>query len=166
MIMSNQAEYGSVTHLPNPSDENAVIRQAIEILDGRSRVPEWYVQNNEEVKNYLRVRLAAEHGRECLFALFLDARSGVIEADVLYQGGIEADTFKLRGIVQRTLACNAAGVVFAHNRPPGGEAWSHTDQLILARLVEALSLVDVKVPDYFLVGDETGVYSFYEHGRL
>ena len=164
--MSNQPERGSVTHLPNQSDENAVIHQALEILDGRSRVPEWYVQNTDEIKNYLRVRLAAEHGRECLFALFLDARSGVIDTDVLYQGGIDADTFKMRVVVQRTLACNAAGVVFAHNRPPGGEAWSRTDQQILTRLVEALALVDVKVPDYFLLSDEVGVYSFYEHGRL
>ena len=51
-------------------------------------------------------------------------------------------------------------------RTPGGESWSRTDQQVLARLIEALALVDVRVPDYFLVGDETGVYSFHEHGRL
>ena len=164
--MSNHPERGSVTRLPNPSDENAVICHALEILDARSRVPEWYVQSTDELKSYLRVRLAAEHGRECLFVLFLDSRSGVIDTDVLYQGSLEAETFTPRTVVQKALTCNAAGAVFAHNRPPGGEAWSRTDQQVLARLIEALALVDVRVPDYFLVGDETGVYSFHEHGRL
>ena len=50
--MSNQPERGSVTHLPNPSDENIVIRQALDILEARSREPEWYVQNADDVKNY------------------------------------------------------------------------------------------------------------------
>jgi DNA repair protein RadC len=163
--MSNNPEC-SVTRLPNQSEENTVIHQALEILEARSRVPEWYVQNTDEVKNYLRVRLAAEHGRECLFALFLDARSGVIDTDVLYQGGFDMETFKPRVVVQRALACNAATAVFAHSRPPGGEAWSRTDQQVLAHLVDALALVDVRVPDYFLVGDEVDVYSFNEHGRL
>ena len=55
--MSNHPERGSVTRLPNPTDENAVIHQALDILDGRSRTPNWYVQNADEVKNYQRVRL-------------------------------------------------------------------------------------------------------------
>lgn len=164
--MSNQPERGSVTHLPNPSDENAIVRQALEILEARSRVPEWYVQNADDVKNYLRVRLAAEHGRECLFVLFLDARNGVIDTDLLYQGGFDLDTFKARVVVQRTLACNATGVVFAHNQPGSGEAWGRMDQYLLTRLIEALGVVDVTVRDYFLLGSEIGVYSFYENGRI
>jgi DNA repair protein RadC len=74
--------------------------------------------------------LADEHGRECLFALSLDARYGVIDTEVLCHGGLEAENFKPRHVVQRAIACNASAVIFAHNRPPGGEAWSRTDQQV------------------------------------
>lgn len=60
---------GNVTHLPDPKSDDAVIRHALKILESRCCTPGWYVQGADEVKNYLRVRLAAEHGRECLFVL-------------------------------------------------------------------------------------------------
>ena len=164
--MSDNPEPGSVTHLPNPSHEDAIVRQALEILEARSHVPEWYVQNTDEVKNYLRVRLAAEHGRECLFALYLDARNGVVEAEVLHHGSLDAEAFQPRAVIQQALACNATAVLFAHNQPPGGETWSLMDQQLVSRLVGALAPVGVRVVDYFLLGDGIDVYSFHDHGRV
>jgi DNA repair protein RadC len=157
---------GNVTHLPDPASDDAIILQALKILETRSRAPEWYVQNADEVKNYLRVRLAAEHGRECLFALYLDARYGVVAAEVMQQGALDAETFQLRFVVQQALVCNATAVVFAHNQPPGGEAWSQADQQLSLRPVNALAPVGMRVLDYFLVGGELDVYSFSERGRL
>ena len=55
--MSNYSEHGSVTRLPSPSDENAVIRRAFEILETRGSLSEWYVQQAGDVKGYLWVRL-------------------------------------------------------------------------------------------------------------
>ena len=70
---------GNVTHLPDPASDDAIIRQALKILEARSRAPERYIQNTEEVKNYLRVRVAAEHGHECLFERCCDHRGIGIE---------------------------------------------------------------------------------------
>lgn len=164
--MNTPASGGNVTQLPDPSLDDAVIRHALKILEARSRSPEWYVQGADDVKNYLRVRLAAEHGRECLFALYLDARYGVVEAEVLQQGSVDADAFQPRAVVQQALSCNAMAVLFAHNQLPGGEAWSLTDQQLLSRLVSALAPVGVRVLDYFLVGEAGDVYSFHDHGRV
>ena len=119
--MTTTVSEGNITPLPDPASDDAVIRHALKILESRSRSPEWYVQGTDEVKNYLRVRLAAEHGRECLFA---------------------------------------------HNQPPGGEAWSLVDQQLVSRLAGALAPVGVRVLDYFLVGNEVDVYSFRDHGRV
>ena len=113
----------------------------------------------------LRV-VAAEHGRECLFVLFLDAQNGVIDTDLLYQGGFELGTFKSRVVVQRALVCNATGIVVAHNQPDGSESWGRTDQYLLSKLINTLGVVDITVRDYFLVHNELGAYSFYEHGRI
>ena len=157
---------GNVTSLPDPASDDAVIRHALKILGSRSRSPEWYVQGTDEVKNYLRMRLAAEHGRECLFALYLEARYGVVGAEVLQRGSLDAEAFQPRAVIQQALASNAAAVLFAHNQPPGGEAWSLIDQQLVSRLVGALAPVGVRVLDYFLVGNEVDVYSFHDHGRV
>ena len=164
--MTKPVTGGNVTQLPDPASDDAVIRHALKILEARSRSPEWYVQGAEDVKNYLRVRLAAEHGRECLFALYLDAAYGVIEGEVLQHGGLDPEAFQPRVVIQQALACNAAAVLLAHNQPPGGEAWSRADQQLVSRLAGALAPVDVRLLDYFLVGEVLGIYSFYEHGRV
>jgi len=108
---------GNVTHLPDPASDDAVIRQALKILEARSRAPDWYVQNTDEVKNYLRVRLAAEHGRECLFALYLDARYGVVTAEVLQQGILDAEAFQLRAVVQQAPVSVLRPVGVLHQQP-------------------------------------------------
>ena len=164
--MTTPVTEGNVTHLPDPKSDDAVIHHALKILESRCSTPGWYVQGADDVKNYLRVRLAAEHGRECLFALYLDARYGVVESEVLQHGALDAEAFQSRSVVQQALACNAFAVVLAHNQSPGDEAWSLADQQLVSRLAGALVPVGVRVLDYFLLGDEADVYSFHEHGRV
>ena len=62
-------------------------------------------------------------------------------------------------------AANAAAVIFAHNHPSGVSDPSQSDKRITERLKSALSLVDVRVLDHFIVGD-TEVFSFAEHGLI
>ncbi|EFD8917859.1 hypothetical protein CN650_002392 [Escherichia coli] len=60
---------------------------------------------------------------------------------------------------------NAAAVVLAHNHPSGEVTPSKADRLITERLVQALALVDIRVPDHLIVGGNQ-VFSFAEHGLL
>ena len=59
----------------------------------------------------------------------------------------------------------AAAVVLAHNHPSGEVTPSKADRLITERLVQALGLVDIRVPDHLIVGGNQ-VFSFAEHGLL
>ncbi|OUK48575.1 DNA repair protein RadC [Escherichia coli] len=60
---------------------------------------------------------------------------------------------------------NAAAVILAHNHPSGEVTPSKADRLITERLVQALALVDIRVPDHLIVGGNQ-VFSFAEHGLL
>ncbi len=60
---------------------------------------------------------------------------------------------------------NAAAVVLAHNHPSGEVTPSKADRLITERLVQALGLVDIRVPDHLIVGGSQ-VFSFAEYGLL
>jgi DNA repair protein RadC len=63
------------------------------------------------------------------------------------------------------LQVNAAAVIFAHNHPSGVAEPSQADRHITQQLRDALSLVDVRVLDHFVVG-EGEVASFAERGWL
>jgi DNA repair protein RadC len=68
-------------------------------------------------------------------------------------------------VVQRALELNAAAVVMYHNHPSGVAEPSQADIRITERLRDALSLVDIRVLDHFVVSTEDSV-SFAERGLL
>lgn len=68
-------------------------------------------------------------------------------------------------MVKKALEHNAAAVIFAHNHPSGISGPSQADKLITDKLKQALSLMDIRVLDHFIIGDGLP-YSFAEHGLL
>ena len=60
---------------------------------------------------------------------------------------------------------NAGAIIFAHNHPSGVAEPSKADESITHRLRDALSLIDVRVLDHFVVGAE-GTVSFAERGLI
>jgi DNA repair protein RadC len=56
-----------------------------------------------------------------------------------------------REVVKRSLAVNAASVIFAHNHPSGIADPSTSDVALTKALKQALALVDVNVLDHFVV---------------
>ena len=70
-----------------------------------------------------------------------------------------------REIVKAALAHNAAAVIFAHNRPSGVAQPSQADELLTRSLKEALSLIDGRVLDHFIVAG-TQTLSSAERGLL
>jgi DNA repair protein RadC len=49
---------------------------------------------------------------------------------------------------------NAAALILAHNHPSGIAEPSQADRQITRRLQEALGLVDIRVLDHVVIGDE------------
>jgi DNA repair protein RadC len=56
-------------------------------------------------------------------------------------------------------------VIFAHNHPSGAAEPSRADEALTQSLKHALSLVDVKVLDHFVVG-RCAILSFAERGLI
>lgn len=116
------------------------------------------------VRGYLR--LAMQHlGHECFYCVFLDAQNRVIEAHELFRGTLTQTSVYPREVVKHALAHNAASVILAHNHPSGVAEPSLQDQALTRTLAEALSLVDVKVLDHFIVAPGACL-SFAERGLL
>ena len=123
-----------------------------------------YLTSPEAVKDYLRLSLM-NRDREVFVAVFLDAQHRVIVSEELFAGTLTQTSVYPREIVKRSLALNAAAVIFAHNHPSGVAEPSRADELLTATLKRTLELVDVRVLDHFVVGGSS-ILSFAERGLL
>ncbi|MFN4262920.1 MAG: RadC family protein [Thioalkalivibrionaceae bacterium] len=121
------------------------------------------LESPRAARDYLSLALR-DRPSEVFGVLFLDNRHRVIAFEELFHGTIDGASVYPRVVVQRALALNAAALILAHNHPSGVAEPSAADHAITARLVDALGLIDVRVIDHVIVGDQT--VSFAERGIL
>lgn len=117
-----------------------------------------------DVKDYLRLLLGGRQ-QEVFVALFIDAQHQLIAAEELFHGTLTQTSVYPREVVKRALAHNAAAVMLCHNHPSGRAEPSSADRMLTDVLKQALALVDVRVLDHFIVGDES-TFSFAERGLI
>lgn len=115
------------------------------------------------VREFLVTRLRS-HSYEVFSCLFLDNKHRVIEYEELFKGTIDSCSVHPREVVRRVLSLNAAAVIFAHNHPSGVAEPSQADHRITDKLKDALGIIDCRVLDHFIIGDE--VVSFAERGYI
>ncbi|HWD23126.1 MAG TPA: DNA repair protein RadC [Burkholderiales bacterium] len=116
------------------------------------------------VRDYLRLALSArEH--EVFVCIWLDAQHRVVKFEEPFRGTLTQTSVYPREIVKSALGANAAAVIFAHNHPSGAAQPSQADELLTRNLKEALSMVDVKVLDHFIIAGNQAI-SFAERGLL
>lgn len=116
------------------------------------------------VRDYLQLLLAGRQ-QEIFLVLFLDTQHRVIAAEELFHGTLSQTSVYPREVVKRSLAHNAAAVILAHNHPSGVAEPSQADRHLTDALKQALSLVDVRVLDHFVVAAGQ-VLSFAEKGLI
>jgi len=102
---------------------------------------------------------------EVFCCLHLDNRHRLIHFEEVFRGTIDGASVHPREIVRQALHYNAAALIFAHNHPSGVAEASQADELITRRLRDALALVDIRVLDHLIVGDNNCL-SFAERGLL
>ena len=117
----------------------------------------------QQTMQYLRSRLR-DYNHEVFACLMLDNRNRVITFREMFRGTIDGASVYPREVVKQALADNAAAVILAHNHPSGVSEPSQADIRITERLRKALELVDIRVLDHVIIGDE--ITSLSERGLL
>jgi DNA repair protein RadC len=116
------------------------------------------------VRQYLSTRLRHQQ-REVFAILFLDSQNRLLAYDELFYGTLDGASVYPREVVKATLAHNAASLILAHNHPSGLTDPSDADIRLTDRLQKALTLIDVRILDHMIVGNDE-VLSFAERGLL
>ena len=118
----------------------------------------------QTVREFLRLTLGGKT-HEIFMAMFLDAQNRLLGSEELFRGTLTQTSVYPREVVKTALRYNAAGVIFAHNHPSGVAEPSRADELLTQTLKQALSLVEIKTLDHFIVAGSRTL-SFAERGLL
>lgn len=117
-----------------------------------------------DTRQFLKSKLR-DRRQEIFACLFLNTKHHVIAYEELFQGTVNSSEVHPRIIVERTLHHNAVALILCHNHPSGNALPSYTDIQITKKIIHALTFIDVRVLDHFIVG-ECDVVSLAERGEL
>ena len=147
-----------------PLTAQRTIKRALTLLDRHLRETGVAFTSTQAARDWLKLKMAGLE-REEFMVLYLNQQNQLIAHETLFTGSISSTEVHPREVVKRALYFNAAAVILAHNHPSGDITPSQADKAITQRLVQALQLVDIRVPDHLIVGG-TQILSFAEHGLL
>jgi len=122
------------------------------------------ISHPRQAKEYIHASLR-DYDHEVFACLYLDNRHRVLRFEELFRGTIDGASVHPREVVKAALRHNAAAVILAHNHPSGVAEPSAADRHITQKLKSALELVDIRILDHLVVGDQ-GCTSFAERGWL
>ena len=120
--------------------------------------------SSQATKNYLAAELRGE-SREIFAVMFLNNQHQIIQFERLFFGTINAAAVYPRIVIEQAIKHQAAAVILTHNHPSGIAEASNADKQITKQLIEALSLIDIRVLDHIIIAGSQ-CYSFAEQGEL
>ena len=147
-----------------PLTAQRTVKRALTLLDRHLRETGVAFTSTQAASDWLKLKMAGLE-REEFMVMYLNQQNQLIAYETLFAGSISSTEVHPREVVKRALYFNAAAVILAHNHPSGDTTPSQADKTITQRLVQALQLVDIRVPDHLIVGG-TQILSFAEHGLL
>ena len=123
-----------------------------------------YCRSSREVFDYLFHCLRGLK-KEDFMVLFLDPKNQIIEEKILFEGTVDSSAVYPREVIKEALACNAVSMVFVHNHPSGEPEPSLCDKEITRGLVLAAHLMQMKVLDHIIIGNNC-YFSFADKGLI
>jgi len=123
-----------------------------------------YCRSSREVFDYLYHSMR-DLKKEIFKVMFLDSQNRVVVIEDLFEGTLNASAIYPREIIQGAVKHNAAALIFVHNHPAGNPQPSDNDKRITQDLVFAGNIMQLKVLDHIIIGDNR-YFSFADAGLI
>ena len=102
-----------------------------------------------------------EYDTETVCIINIDTRMRPINYSIISIGDINASLVPIKSIFKAALLSNATSFIILHNHPSGDPTPSREDITATKKLREAGDLMEIKLLDHIIVGNEN-YYSFAE----
>jgi len=103
--------------------------------------------------------------KEVFKVIFLDGKNQIVNIENLFEGTLNTSSIYPREVMKSAIKNNAVGLIFVHNHPSGNPEPSQSDRDITEDLVFAGSLMQIKVLDHIIIGDNK-YFSFADEGLI
>lgn len=102
---------------------------------------------------------------EEFWALFLSNSNKVLDLQQISVGGLTGTVADVRLIFKKALLLGSTSILVAHNHPSGNTQPSNPDKALTKRLVEAGTIMNIKVIDHLII-TELEYFSFADEGLI
>ena len=106
-----------------------------------------------------------ERPTEEIHVILLDNRLQIIEIRCIGKGGLNETPADIRVILRHALTAGASAIALGHNHPSGNVTPSKQDDNLTKQLQEAAKLMNIRLIDHIIVGENT-YYSYSDEGRI
>jgi DNA repair protein RadC len=123
-----------------------------------------YCRSSREVFDYLYHSMR-DLKKEVFKVMFLDSQNSIVKIEDLFEGTVNASAVYPRDIIQGAVKNNATALIFVHNHPAGNPQPSDNDKRITQDLIFAGNIMQIKVLDHIIIGDNR-YFSFADAGLI
>jgi len=121
-------------------------------------------KSSREVFDYLYHSMR-DLKKEVFKVIFLDGKNQIIDIQNLFEGTLNAAAVYPREVIKAAIKNNALSLIFVHNHPSGNPEPSQMDKQITEDLVFAGNIMQIKVLDHIIIGDND-YFSFADKGLI
>jgi DNA repair protein RadC len=121
-------------------------------------------QSSSEIFDYLYHSMRGLK-KEVFKIIYLNAQNQIIDTNDLASGTINSSIISPREVIEGVIRHNALSLILAHNHPSGNPEPSRSDKDLTRDLVYATSIMQVRVLDHLIIGDNR-YFSFSGEGLI
>ncbi len=141
----------------SPAPEKLVLTEANKLSGYRLRRGTM-ISSSDSARSVIGYKLRDKQS-EVFACLFLDSGHRILAFKEMFRGSINKATVHPREVIKEALQLNAAAVIFAHNHPSGDSTPSDQDIELTHTLKDILKVIDVRVLDHLVIGEEVTAFS-------
>jgi len=121
-------------------------------------------KSSREIFDYLYISMR-NLNKEVFKVLYLNSRNQITEAEDILEGTVNSGAISPREVMESAIRHNAVSLIFAHNHPSGNPEPSQNDKTLTRDLVYAGSIMQIKVLDHIIIGNNV-YFSFAGEGLI
>lgn len=133
-----------------------------------SKSPVKKITSAKDVYNHFKEKLKDEK-QENFYVLILNNANNIVKEELVSKGVLDAAILHPREVFKPAIKYSASKIILIHNHPSGNPEPSKEDLDVTKQLIEAGKLIDIKVLDHVIIGDEEnhekGFWSWVEDNR-
>lgn len=110
-------------------------------------------QDPESIARYYMEQMRHEE-QERMICMMLNTKNQLLGEEVISKGTVNASLVSPRDLILAAFRYHAVYVILVHNHPSGNPQPSEEDILLTRRVAEACNLVDIRLLDHIIIGDQ------------